>query len=170
MLGINEIRSVTPASKKLKLETFWQEIRYQELITHIMLCFLKGWQSNLAGKHKNSTVNSGKTLREATTWKTEKKIGGLHRERYRERCCEVWMCVEMVQNFFQRRAFLRTVLDDTSVNKSPDYEEKLQVASRSNALPLFYFCHAVQATPPTRTCGVFVSYKRVRSFLSSKTN
>jgi hypothetical protein len=26
MLGINETRSVTPASKKLKLETFWQEI------------------------------------------------------------------------------------------------------------------------------------------------
>jgi hypothetical protein len=44
-----------------------------------MLCFLKGWPSNLAGKHKNATVNSsGKTLREATTWKTEKKIEGLH--------------------------------------------------------------------------------------------
>jgi hypothetical protein len=26
LLGINETRSVTPASKKMKLETFWQAI------------------------------------------------------------------------------------------------------------------------------------------------
>ena len=48
-------------------------------MTQIILCSLMCWTGNLAGKHKNSTVNSsGETHREATTWKTEKKIGVLH--------------------------------------------------------------------------------------------
>lgn len=76
------------------------------------------------------------------------------------------MCVEMVQNCFQRRDFLQTVLD-TSIPQSINP----LIMKKSYKLPLaqmlflsFHFCHAVQATPPTRTCGVFVSYKRVRSF------
>lgn len=68
MLGINEIRSVTPASKKLKLETFWQEIIGSRTDEAGHVVFFDGLDGNVAGKHKNSTVNSsGETPREATT-------------------------------------------------------------------------------------------------------
>jgi hypothetical protein len=51
----------------------------QELVMQIVWRIVTGWTCNLAGKHKNLTVNSsGETSQEKkkNTWNTEKKIGG----------------------------------------------------------------------------------------------
>jgi len=106
-----------------------------------MLCSLMCWTGDLARKPKNSTVNSSwETPREATTWKTEKKIGGLHWERYRARYFEVWLCVcGNGSELFPKAGFLMNGIRhfDSSVNKSPGYEAKIQVVYRTNARPLF---------------------------------
>jgi len=75
------------------------------------------------------------------------------------------MCVEIVHNCFQRQALLRTALN-TSILQSinPLAMKQSYKLSIAQMHVLYYCCHAVQATPPTRTCGVYVAFKRVRSF------